>query len=143
MTGIGAIVWLAGVVLSVLIKIRDYRRFVRGIRQSAMPMADPVLLAQRDECLARLKIRRRVPVYISPQVFSPMLIGFFGSCIILPADMPVGFMEKMPLIFHHELMHFKRRDIGYKWLFQLALCIHWFNPFLSYFNRKFHVLRDR
>lgn len=31
----------------------------------------------------------------------------------------------------HELVHYKRRDLYYKWAAQFALCIHWYNP-LSY-----------
>lgn len=30
----------------------------------------------------------------------------------------------------HELIHYKRKDIYYKWLVQVVWCIHWFNPLL-------------
>ena len=42
-------------------------------------------------------------------------------------------------MLHHELVHYKRHDIWYKWLFQAALCVHWFNPLVYIFNRKFHI----
>ncbi|MDE6320157.1 MAG: M56 family metallopeptidase, partial [Lachnospiraceae bacterium] len=50
-----------------------------------------------------------------------------------------GRENDISLILHHELIHYKRRDIWYKWLFQAALCVHWFNPLLYLFNRKFNV----
>lgn len=28
----------------------------------------------------------------------------------------------------HELTHFKRKDMFYKWLVQITICLHWFNP---------------
>lgn len=116
-------------------KIYDYRRFMRSIYRSAVLTTDSRILAQREECRARLGIKRRVPVYVSTEISCPMLIGFFCSCIVLPKEMPADTM----LILHHELIHCKRRDIGYKWLFQLALCIHWFNPIIYFFNRKFNL----
>lgn len=126
-------VWLIGVIACALWKIYDYRRFVGNIRKSAVLMTNPEILAMREECRKRLKVRRRVPVYVSIAVDSPIMIGFFCTCIIMPPDVQADIM----LILHHELVHCRRRDIGYKWLFQLALCIHWFNPFVHLFNRKF------
>ena len=130
-----AVVWLLGIMVCALWKIYDYRRFMRTLCRNAVLTTDSRILAQREECRARLGIKRRVPVYVSTEVSCPMLIGFFGSCIILPKDMSADTM----LILHHELIHCKRHDIGYKWLFQLALCVHWFNPFIYLFNRKFNL----
>lgn len=130
-----AIIWLLGVMVCALWKIYDYRRFMRMIYRSAVLTTDSRILAQREECRARLGIKRLVPVYVSTEISCPMLIGFFGSCIVMPKDMPADTM----MILHHELIHCRRRDIGYKWLFQLALCVHWFNPFIYLFNRKFNL----
>lgn len=132
---VAAIVWLFGIMVSALWKIYDYRRFMRAICKSAVLTTDSQILAQREECRARLGIKRRVPIYVSTEINCPMLIGYFGSCIVLPKDMRADTM----LILHHELVHCKRRDIGYKWLFQLALCVHWFNPFIYLFNRIFNL----
>ena len=130
-----AIVWLLGIMVCALRKVYDYRRFMRTVCRSAVLTTDSQILSQREECRARLGIKRRVPVYVSTEISGPMMIGFFCSCIVLPKDMPADTM----LILHHELIHCKRRDIGYKWLFQLALCVHWFNPFIYLFNRKFNL----
>lgn len=130
-----AVIWLLGIMVCALWKIYDYRRFMRIIHRSAVLTTNPQVLAQREECLARLGIKRRVPVYVSSEISCPMMIGFFCTCIVLPKDMPADIM----LILHHELVHCKRRDIGYKWLFQRVLCVHWFNPFIYLFNREFNL----
>jgi beta-lactamase regulating signal transducer with metallopeptidase domain len=35
----------------------------------------------------------------------------------------------------HELTHFKRGDMFYKWLVQLVICLHWFNPLVHLMGR--------
>ena len=63
-----------------------------------------------------------------------MLIGFFRPRIILP----VGELEDKELsyIFVHELTHYKQRDMFYKWLIQIVVCAHWFNPFVYLLERE-------
>ena len=39
-------------------------------------------------------------------------------------------------IILHELTHYKRRDMFYKWLMQITLCLHWFNPLVHLMNRE-------
>ena len=39
----------------------------------------------------------------------------------------------------HELTHYKRRDIFYKWLVQVAVCLHWFNPLVHLIRAKYNT----
>lgn len=36
----------------------------------------------------------------------------------------------------HELTHYKRLDMFYKWLVQLTICLHWFNPLVWMMGRE-------
>ncbi len=36
----------------------------------------------------------------------------------------------------HELTHYKRRDMFYKWLVQVTVCLHWFNPLVHLMSRE-------
>lgn len=156
-----AVVWLIGVLFTALRKLWIYRRFVgeisaggmenanrRGLSQDGVPRAvcapvsDQRILAQYAEINRRLGVQKIMPLYESAVIESPMLIGLFNPCIYLPS----GFLKEMVgkendiiLILHHELVHFKRRDLWYKWLFQAALCVHWFNPLLYVFQHKFNI----
>ncbi len=156
-----AVVWLIGVLFTALRKLWIYRRFVReisaggmenanrrGLSQDGVPRAvcasvsDQRILAQYAEINRRLGVQKIMPLYESAVIESPMLIGLFNPCIYLPS----GFLKEMVgkendiiLILHHELAHYKRRDLWYKWLFQAALCVHWFNPLVYVFNRKFNI----
>jgi len=71
-------------------------------------------------------IKRNIPLYINPFVNTPMLVGVFKPYLILPE---VDFSEnECRMILRHELIHYKRRDILYKWFAQLVVYLHWFNP---------------
>lgn len=69
-----------------------------------------------------------------PLITSPMLVGICTPFLVLP-DMN---LEETDLyyIFVHELTHYKRRDILYKWAVQIVICLHWFNPFVYSMRKK-------
>lgn len=137
-----AFIWLIGVLFTALRKLWIYRRFVTGVCAACAPVSDQRILAQYAEINRRLGVQRIMPLYESAVIESPMLIGLFNPCIYLPS----GFLKEMVgkendiiLILHHELVHYKRRDLWYKWVFQAALCVHWFNPLLYVFQHKFNI----
>lgn len=128
------VVWLFGTLLSLLLKGNDYRNFVRYVKADCIPVEDDRILRQAEAVSEELHIRRWVGIYVSPLVASPALIGIFSPFIVLPkGDLRP---EESALILRHELTHLKRKDIWYKWLFQLAACVHWFNPFVYWFGRQ-------
>lgn len=137
-----AVIWLIGVLFTALRKLWIYRRFVKGVCAACAPVSDQRILAQYAEINRRLGVQKIMPLYGSAVIESPMLIGLFNPYIYLPS----GFLKEMVgkendiiLILHHELVHYKRRDLWYKWVFQAALCVHWFNPLLYVFQHKFNI----
>lgn len=136
------VVWMFGVFFTILRRLYIYRRFVKGVRTACKPVTDERVLNKALEIQTRLGIGRSVPLYESDAVSSPMLVGCWKPGIYLPSallNQMSGREYDICLILHHELIHYKRRDIWYKWLFQIALSVHWFNPLLYLFNRKFNV----
>ncbi len=63
-----------------------------------------------------------------------MLIGFFRPGIILPSHEWED--KELSYIFVHELIHYKQRDMFYKWLIQIVVCAHWFNPFVYLLEKE-------
>jgi hypothetical protein len=63
-----------------------------------------------------------------------MLIGLFRPYILIP-DSEIQ-EQNLRHILMHELTHYKRRDGFYKWLVQIVVCIHWFNPFIYFTARE-------
>lgn len=156
-----AVIWIAGVFFTAVRKLWIYRRFVKEvckgygktvdretlsrsgeIRAVCVPVTDERILVQYAEIQRKLRIGKRVPLYESAVIDSPMLIGLRRPGIYLPSRLlaeMTGKENDICLILHHELVHYKRHDIWDKWLFQAALCVHWFNPLLYVFHRKFNI----
>lgn len=139
---IAGIFWILGVFLTAVYRICTYKSFARRINAGCISVTDRRILSKAAEIQTRLGIIKEVPLYENTDVKIPMLIGLRKPYIVLPSKLLAemdGRENDIRLILHHELIHYKRRDIWYKWLFQAVLCVHWFNPLLYLFNRKFNV----
>ena len=126
--------WLVMALILFIRKITVYQDFVKYIRASCVEVADIDLLERFGKLVERKQINTTVELYTNNLISSPLLIGFFRPYIILPT------VDLSPTDFDytilHELVHFKRRDMFYKWLVQFTLCIHWFNPFVYLMSRE-------
>ncbi|MDE5696773.1 MAG: M56 family metallopeptidase, partial [Lachnospiraceae bacterium] len=126
--------WLVAALILFIRKITVYQDFVKYIRAGCVEVADIELLERFGKLVDQNKIKTTVELYTNNLISSPLLIGFFRPCIVLAtADLPPADFDYTIL---HELMHFKRRDMFYKWLVQFAVCIHWFNPFVYLMSRE-------
>lgn len=115
-------------------KIVKYQSFIRHVKTGAEPVSDQVLLNRLFEAQWRAGIRKKTELFVNPMVSSPMLIGFWRPCIVLPGT---DMSEKdFRYVVTHELMHEKRKDILYKWLVQFTVCLHWLNPLVYVMSRE-------
>lgn len=128
------LIWLAGVLGMLIRKITIYQSFIQYTKAGATHVSDTQLLDKMSLTAERINIHKPVELCTNPLICSPLLIGFFRPCIVLPsADIPE---KDFGYIVLHELMHYKRRDMFYKWLVQVTLCLHWFNPFVYLMSRE-------
>ena len=126
--------WLVVALILLVRKITMYQDFVKYIRAGCVEVADIDLLERFGKLVEQNQIKTTVELCTNNLISSPILIGFFSPCIILPtADLP---STDFDYTIRHELMHFKRRDMFYKWLVQFTVCIHWFNPFVYLMSRE-------
>ncbi len=127
-------VWLI-VALSLLIrKITIYRDFIRYINAGLTPVPDIEMLDRLSIAAEQSGVKKPIELCVNPLVSSPLLIGFFHPCIVLPGtDIPE---KDFRYIVLHELTHYKRRDMFYKWLVQITVCLHWFNPLVHLMSRE-------
>lgn len=114
-------------------KIFIYQRFVRHVRRSWIPVSETELLDHVALLAQRLEIKKAIDLCISPAISTPMLIGFTKPRVLLPQT--AISQSELEYTILHELTHYKRKDMLYKWLVQLTLCLHWFNP-LVYLMEK-------
>ncbi|MDD5944808.1 MAG: M56 family metallopeptidase [Clostridia bacterium] len=65
---------------------------------------------------------------------SPMVAGIIKPCIYIPHE---DYTEaELEMIFRHELIHCRRKDLLYKLLLIAVKCVHWFNPFVWIMTKK-------
>lgn len=129
--------WLMTAMLLFLRKITVYQDFIRFIQAGSTPVDDIERLETLAEAETQLGIHKAIDLWSSNLISSPMLIGFRHPYIILPErDIP---KQAFYYTVMHELTHYKRLDMYYKWLLQFTICIHWFNPLVyvmaKYLNR--------
>ena len=128
------LVWLAAALGLLIRKVTIYQGFLRYIHAGLTPVSDIGMLDRLSAAAERAGVRQPVELCVNPLISSPLLIGFFHPCIVLPG---AEFGEKdFQYIVLHELTHYKRRDMFYKWLVQVTACLHWFNPLVHLMSRE-------
>lgn len=108
-----AFVWILGALGSFGYRLTGYFRFGRYIRRTGKPME-----------LAG--VPKRLRVYETSAAVSPMVMGMIRPVLILPETALTE--SRLPYVLRHELVHYRRGDIFWRWLAVLATSIHWFNP---------------
>lgn len=118
-------IWLIGVVGLFLFSVIVYFCASYRLKEAILYKNNPLIL----QCSKILKLNRKIKVYISDRVNTPVVCGLIKARIIIPSDLAQSLSEReLKHILVHELVHIKRFDYLFKPLFVLALCVHWFNP---------------
>ena len=123
-------VWLGGAVVALGVRGRGYVRLCRALRAQSVPPQP-----WEAELYARLSGGRRgTPVLLrSEAAVSPVLVGVFRPKIYLPGSgVPRSALNG---ILRHELTHWRRKDLLYKWIVWAVTGLHWFNPFVWLLSR--------
>jgi beta-lactamase regulating signal transducer with metallopeptidase domain len=129
--------WLIWAVIAVMLFIRKltiYQGFANYIKAGGIPLESMADLERFGKLAEQSNIKRMVGICANSLVSSPLLIGFFKPYIVLPAaDISEADFKHTIL---HELTHYKRGDMFYKWLVQITICLHWFNPLVYLMGRE-------
>lgn len=126
-------IWLLGAALYFGWFIIAYLRFSRRIRKTSVKPHPGDM-----EVFAELRGNKRVRLACNPYINTPMLIGFLSPCIVVPhlAFAVNGMDSELRHILRHELTHYRRRDLLYKWFTVLVSSLHWFNPLMILVRRE-------
>ena len=131
-------VWLAVSLLLLVRKITVYQSFAKYVTAGSRPIDDIALLERFGQMMEQNRIKGSIDLCSNSLISSPLLIGFAHPRIILPDEN----MSETDFYYTilHELIHYKRRDMFYKWLVQFTICLHWFNPIVYLMGRKINCL---
>ncbi len=126
--------WLVVALILMIRKITIYQSFVKYIKAGCAEVEDLDRLEQFGRLVEQRGVKTAVELSTNHLISSPLLIGFFHPCIVLPTDRLTESEFQYTIL--HELTHYQRRDMFYKWLVQLTLCVHWFNPLVYLMGRE-------
>ncbi len=128
------LIWLSICLILLGKRVLCYRRYLILLKKSSTLLCEGDTLETYLVTCGLLGIKKNIQVLSNPDITSPMQIGLIKPMIILPEKQLVN-VSQLKYIFMHELIHYKRRDIIYKWMLQIAICIHWFNPIVYLISR--------
>ena len=91
-------------------------------------------------------MKRPILVRQSDRISAPLTYGIFRPVILMPKKMDWKNEKQLQYVLSHEYVHIYRYDTVTKLIVTLALCIHWFNPFVwmmyIFFNRDIELACD-
>lgn len=133
---IGAYLWLAGMAILFILRLIRYLRFLAFMKNSSEPVSDKRTVQIYKSAALELGITRVPQLKLNSQIASPMLLGLIKPSVYL-TDITLDWDDtSLYYVLRHELMHYKRHDIWYKWCCGLVSGIHWFNPVILIMNRQ-------
>lgn len=117
--------WLIGAVALILLNVARYMMLNIKIRKNGKIISCPEISEYTD---------RKINVRAWGNIASPFMTGVFRPTLILPETELSD--EQLQNILRHEMTHFKRHDILYKWFAEFVKCVHWFNPVAWYVSKQ-------
>ncbi len=129
------VIWLFGAIFSFSYGLFNYNMTARKLNAS-LSSPNETLSELYSRVKTEMGIKRGPKLYISPNISSPMVYGYFSKKLLLPEiELDENSIEK---IYRHELTHIKRGDLYIKLISLLGNSVHWFNP-LAYIAAKAHA----
>lgn len=136
------VLWLGGMAVIAGVTLSSGRK-MRQLARSALPVQDQEINALFEECKKELGIGRKVKIYSSAYVRSPVAFGLFRPSILLPIRV-IGEFERKDIryILLHELMHYRYWDIPVNYWVCLTRILYWFHPFVWYALKEMRTDRE-
>lgn len=140
---VASIVYLSLLIFPILRFIRNYR-YVQIIRQYGLSKIniDSKLFVKRTASL--LGVKRKVQVWVSELVSSPVTIGFLKPVILVPlAAINQLTPQQLEAVLLHELAHIRRFDYLINLLINAIQTILYYNPFVKAFIKITETEREK
>lgn len=116
---------------------------LKQLKNTSLPVQDEAVLKLYRQCQDEMHITKPIPLYSTPFLESPVIIGFIKPCIIIPlsliSDCTLPDLRYMLL---HELQHDRHKDAFGNYLMNIATVIYWFNPAVWYVCKEMRNDRE-
>ncbi len=121
-------VWFVIMIALFFSKLIGYMIFLIKLRKYSDIISCPELMRFTN---------KKIVARTSDRISSPLMIGLFKPTLLLPETEMTP--EQLDNVLAHEMTHFRRKDILYKWFISIVKCIHWFNPAIYYINKQVNI----
>lgn len=136
------VIWLLGIAGMIVWLMQSVIRFHR-IKRSALPLQNPAVHQLYRACLSEMNIKKKIPIYSTAFLKSPVIAGLFRPCIFLPIHLiSDNQLKDIRYMLLHELSHYKYKDALANYITSIASILYWFNPVVWYAFREMRNDRE-
>lgn len=140
---VASVLYLALLILPLLHFIRNYR-YVQVIRRYGLTKINVDWRMFVSKVAAQMDIKKKVQIWISEFVSSPVTIGFLKPVILVPlAAINHLTAQQLEAVLLHELSHIKRFDYLVNLIINFIQTVLYFNPFAKAFVKIVEREREK
>lgn len=133
-------IWLAGFIATLTFNVYRYNKFIKTVNRWCESLKSDLEMKILHQICYELSIKKNIKILRCPFVISPIMLGLRKPHILLPQ---IEYTEdELRFILKHECIHFKRKDLIFKYLLLFATAIHWFNPFIYLLVREISLQNE-
>lgn len=122
---IWTIIWAIGALICATVFLITYWKCYKEF-QTSLPVDNDFT----RNWLYRHPIKRPLQIRQSQIVSAPLTFGVFRPVILMPKTTDWNDEKTLQYVLTHEFVHIRRFDSITKLILLIALCVHWFNPFV-------------
>lgn len=128
------VLWVLGIMLFLLFVVIRYQLQKKKLLRWSRPLVNVDLSRIENNVANKIGLKKVSPMYQCHLVRSPLMMGVISPKMLIPQEEYSE--QELELIFYHELMHIKRKDIPVKALMILVHAIYWFHPLIYLMRRE-------
>lgn len=122
---IWAIIWAIGALICAVVFSITYWKCYKEF-QTSLPIDNDFT----RNWLSSHHIKRSIQIRQSELVSAPLTFGILRPVILMPKTTDWNDEKTLQYVLEHEFVHIRRFDTITKLILLIALCVHWFNPFV-------------
>lgn len=132
-------IWTTGIIIFLGRETYIYKSFYKKLKAMSYEIEEEsYIYGVLEKCKKALNINKRIIVKECSRIKSPMITGIFNPIITIPK---MEYSEnKLEMIFAHELIHYKRKDLIVKIFALIVNIINWFNPIVYLIRSNINVV---
>ncbi len=124
--------WVFGIIAMLIFVCKSVLQ-LHHLKKSALPLQSPKVHKIYMRCLNDTGITKKIPIYSTAFLKSPVIVGFLKPCIYLPIHLISDDNERdIRYMLLHELQHYKHKDGLANYLMNFVGIVYWFNPLVWY-----------